>query len=62
MEQGRHELALRRLGRVLIAEFHGQLEQATKPQGVVLAGDTALPLHQICGLVVVGCRPCVEAL
>lgn len=61
MEQGRDELALGRLGWVLLGELEGDLVNATGPVGVLLPGDAGLPLHEVGRAVPLGFRPGVEA-
>lgn len=61
MEEGRDELALGRLGRVLLGELEGDLVHAAGPVGVLLPGDAGLPLHEVGRSIALGFRPGVEA-
>ena len=61
MEQGRDELALGRLGRVLLGELEGDLVHAAGPVGVFLSGDAGFPLHEVGRSIALGFRPGVEA-
>ena len=61
VEEGRDELALGRLGRVLLGELEGDLVDPAGPVGVLLPGDAALPLHEVGRPVALGFWPGVEA-